>query len=221
MGIPPENFLVVLHNRIYKNNLNKALDICYKEDVRPRVIWQGEFNVYSKWEQVQSLIQKIPHKNYILYAETDEFHEYEMPLNELIYECSRNHWWIVRGKFVDRLSEDGGLNPIEENPSLFKQFPIKCDSSNIWNGGGNALFKVMLFKPNVKLTSGAHQPSGFIIQDKVHPRLQKVHHFRWTNSTRVKYERRKQYVSGHSNANPIVEYLNNNDKIKLEDVNIV
>jgi hypothetical protein len=90
-------------------------------------IVRREIKEKYNWEYVTQLYNetKLMHPNdWWIVSDDDEFHIYSKPLKEIILDCERNGWELVRGGFVDRIGIDGTFPEINNNQNIFKQFPL-------------------------------------------------------------------------------------------------
>ena len=64
------------------------------------------------WEYVTQLYNEtkmlFPNDWWIV-SDDDEFHVYSKNLNDIIEDCEKNGWQLVRGGFIDRIGPDGGF----------------------------------------------------------------------------------------------------------------
>lgn len=168
------------------------------------------------WETVTSIYNAIKdlHPNdWWVVSDDDEFHLYSKPLNEIIKDCDKNGWNIVRGGFVDRIGEDGKFNeikPFESKQNIFSQFPMagffRYPMSKACPN------KICVVKGNVEITNGQHYAkSGTktlwgpqLDNKKIAPidtHNVQVHHFKWdsTSIDRIKAvaDIKKDYAYSH------------------------
>jgi hypothetical protein len=144
------------------------------------------------WEYVTELYNeaKLIHPNdWWIVCDDDEFHSYSKPLYEIIMNCEINGWKMVRGGFIDRVSEDGKLIPIHPTNNIFEQFP-KAGFFRYPMSGANPN-KVCLMLGSVELTAGQHYANldghtTWRWQGWNHPLIAPideysvhVHHFKW------------------------------------------
>ena len=144
------------------------------------------------WEYVTQLYNetKSKHPNdWWIIADDDEFHSYSKPLFQIIADCDKNGWEIVRGGFIDRIGLNGEFSEINEDENIFEQFP---------NAGffrypmsGACPNKICIVKGNIEITSGQHyakinEHTTWRWQGWNHPLIApideysvQVHHFKW------------------------------------------
>lgn len=201
----------------YSNYVDKICFVVYNTDERPRFheevqeniqdydnvsIVKIEYNRIFDWEKVTMLYNSITNENpedWWVIADIDEFHLYpENSLNLLISDCEKNGWDLVRGGFIDRIGEEGNLVEIDNNKSIWEQFPsagfFRYPMSNACPN------KICVKKGYVELTSGQHYAkindmTTWRFQGWNHPLIApyqthsvQVHHFKWdsTSSKRVR-----------------------------------
>jgi hypothetical protein len=123
---------------------------------------------------------KYKHKyKAIVWADFDEFHEFPQPLSEIVDLMYFKDISVIGGKFVDRVSRSGQLQPVLDGIPIWSQFPIGCNFSlKVLKASDK---KVILTHPNVKLTPGNHGVYGTEFVNWWPQRLP-VHHFKWDSS---------------------------------------
>ena len=190
---------------IYVSELNPSLEeeimevlLDYPDVVVIDVINNRKFD----WDKVTELYNKTKAKkpdDWWIIADVDEFHLYPKDdLKELIEDCEKNGWEIVRGGFIDRIGEDGEFSPIEKKSSIFKQFPnagfFRYPMSQACPN------KICVMKGYIELTGGQHYAkingaTTWRWQGWSHPLIApyekysvQVHHFKWdeTSIERIK-----------------------------------
>jgi hypothetical protein len=145
------------------------------------------------WEKVTQLYNFIKMKNqsdWFVIADIDEFHLYPNDsLHNLIYDCERNNWDIVRGGFIDRIGIDGTFPELQSDESIWRQFPnagfFRYPMSKACPN------KICVMKGYVDITSGQHyakinDQTTWRWQGWLHPLIApiethsvQVHHFKW------------------------------------------
>jgi hypothetical protein len=152
------------------------------------------------WDKVTQIYNytKSKHPNdWWVVADIDEFHLYPNDnLKDLIDVCEKNGYELVRGGFIDRIGPNGSFPELQNDISLWEQFP----NSGFFRfpmSGANPN-KVCVMKGHVELTSGQHYAKldGYTTwkwQGWNHPLIYnldyvQVHHFKWdkTSIDRIK-----------------------------------
>ena len=182
------------------------------------------------WETVTKLYNRIKllHPNdWWIVADDDEFHIYSKPLNQIILDCERNGWQMVRGGFVDRIGLDGEFSELKDNTDIFEQFPIAGFFRYPMSGA--CPNKVCIMKGHIELTSGQHyakinEQTTWRWQGWNHPLIAtvdeynvQVHHFKW-DSTCV--DRIKAVADIKTDYSYSTEYQQMYDAIKLNNFKI-
>ena len=234
-----EIFIGVHRNSLSDGDYNRLVQIT--NDIGCGIYKEYDFPLYH-WTEVTKIYNEIkllkPNEWWIV-SDDDEFHHYQNPLNDIIDKCEDENWKFVTGAFLDRVSEDGSLNRVERDVSIFGQFPL----------GGMFRFlvskacpnKVVISKGDVQISSGQHYA---IIDGKEvrieggsdtasgidHPRrcdymweFTQVHHFKWDESLKSRLEQivdiDKKYTYGWEYQLLIDYFKNNNNKIDVGDKN--
>ena len=143
------------------------------------------------WEKVTQLynfVKNTQPNDWWVIADIDEFHLYpDDNLRKVINDCEENGWDVVRGGFIDRIGDDGTFPEINDDKSLFEQFPItgffRYPMSKACPN------KICITKGYVEITPGQHYAkidgqTTWKWQGWNHPLINpqdyvQVHHFKW------------------------------------------
>jgi len=169
------------------------------------------------WEYVTELYNEtkmlFPDDWWIV-SDDDEFHVYSKPLNEIILDCERNGWQLVRGGFIDRIGQTGDFPKINKKENIFEQFPVAGFFRYPMSGA--CPNKVCIMKGHIEITPGQHYAkidgqTTWKWQGWNHPLIApvndynvQVNHFKW-DSTCV--ERIKQVADIKKDYSFSDEYL--------------
>ena len=145
------------------------------------------------WEKVTqsyNYIKKDYPDDWWVIADIDEFHLYPKDnLKQLISDCEKNNWDIIRGGFVDRIGPEGEFSELQPNESIWKQYPnagfFRHPMSEACPN------KICVVKGYVEITNGQHYAkidghTTWRWQGWNHPLIApidthsiQVHHFKW------------------------------------------
>jgi hypothetical protein len=147
------------------------------------------------WEMVTALYNKTKmlHPNdWWVVADDDEFHKYSKDLYEIVSDCDKNGWELVRGGFIDRIGENGTFPEIDNDEDIFEQFPLAGFFRYPLSGA--CPNKICILKGYIELTPGQHYAKidGYTTwkwQGWNHPLIApvneynvQVHHFKWDST---------------------------------------
>jgi hypothetical protein len=147
------------------------------------------------WEVVTALYNKTKmlHPNdWWVVADDDEFHKYSKDLYEIVSDCDKNGWELVRGGFIDRIGENGTFPEIDNDEDIFEQFPLAGFFRYPLSGA--CPNKVCILKGYIELTPGQHYAkidghTTWKWQGWNHPLIApvneynvQVHHFKWDST---------------------------------------
>lgn len=183
--------IAVYETELYPNLTNEINDII-KNYENVNVVITIQDRIFD-WEKVTQLYNFIKSKNkneWYVIADIDEFHLYPNDnLHKLIYDCQENNWDIVRGGFIDRIGRGGDFVELEDNKSIWEQFPnagfFRYPMSKACPN------KICLMKGYVDVTPGQHYAkiddhTTWRWQGWNHPLIApvethsvQVHHFKW------------------------------------------
>ena len=147
------------------------------------------------WEMVTTLYNKTKmlHPNdWWVVADDDEFHKYSKDLYEIVSDCDKNGWELVRGGFIDRIGENGTFPEIDNDEDIFEQFPLAGFFRYPLSGA--CPNKICILKGHIELTPGQHYAkidghTTWKWQGWNHPSIApvdeynvQVHHFKWDST---------------------------------------
>jgi hypothetical protein len=147
------------------------------------------------WEMVTALYNKTKmlHPNdWWVVADDDEFHKYSKDLYEIVSDCDKNGWELVRGGFIDRIGENGTFPEIDNDEDIFEQFPLAGFFRYPLSGA--CPNKICILKGYIELTPGQHYAkidghTTWKWQGWNHPLIApvneynvQVHHFKWDST---------------------------------------
>jgi hypothetical protein len=245
----------------YQKYVDEIQIVCYNSDLYPTISVEvndivSKYNntsivkeVYERifdWERVTNLYNevKIKHKNdWWVVADIDEFHLYPNDnLQKLITECEENGWDLVRGGFIDRIGENGTFPLINNDESIWKQFPNMGFFRYLMSGA--CPNKICVMRGGVELSYGQHyaiigghttwrwQGWGHPLIAPIETYSVQVHHFKWdiTSIQRIKkvadlnkeYSYSKEYMMMYKElekSNFLIDIYNRNYMFELSYIN--
>jgi hypothetical protein len=210
-----DEMYVVVYEWEGSSTYNEVLKITKQFDKAKIIerVTKEKFN----WEYVTQLYNEtkmlFPNDWWIV-SDDDEFHIYSKPLNQIISDCERNGWELVRGGFIDRIGQTGNFPKINKKENIFEQFPVAGFFRYPMSGA--CPNKVCIMKGHIEITPGQHYAkidghTTWRWQGWNHPLIApideynvQVHHFKW-DSTCV--ERIKQVADIKKDYASSDEYL--------------
>mmetsp|Transcript_13730 Transcript_13730/g.23585 ORF Transcript_13730/g.23585 Transcript_13730/m.23585 type:complete len:341 (+) Transcript_13730:200-1222(+) len=214
MGVPSQNFLIILHSVRSENpKMKPLLKVMSSNHIYPKHIWVGEFlpaaklvaeldvlaahvgNDSNKWVVTTDadelhLIQPGPNDKTV--RQVPESSDVTADLLDVIADARAAGKVAITGHFVDRTTADCSLKDISAEPSIWKQFPRSEDiTKTVLKGCTN---KVLAHSAAYRAASGHHKMMNWtVLRDEgllwTDERFQ-VHHFKWIPSTIPKLELR-------------------------------
>ena len=205
-----DEMYVVVYEWEGSSTYNEVLKITKEFDTAKIVerVTKEKFN----WEYVTQLYNEtkmlFPNDWWVV-SDDDEFHIYSKPLKEIIKDCDRNGWELIRGGFIDRIGQVGNFPNINKKENIFEQFPVAGFFRYPMSGA--CPNKVCIMKGYIEITSGQHYAkidghTTWRWQGWNHPLIApieeynvQVHHFKWDSTCieRIKQvaDIRKDYAS--------------------------
>ena len=185
------------------------------------------------WEKVTQLynfVKNTQPNDWWVIADIDEFHLYpDDNLRKVINNCEENVWDFVRGGFIDRIGDDGTFPEINDDKSLFEQFPImgffRYPMSKACPN------KICITKGYVEITSGQHYAkidgqTTWKWQGWNHPLINsqdyvQVHHFKWDktcfNRIKAVADTKQTYSYSNEYATMFVSLMRSKFKIDVSN----
>jgi len=172
-------------------------------------------NVTDDYETVKDNVKKLKYyikkiikpKEWFVVADPDEFHEFPIPIHQIIEYCEKNKIRCHKGKFVDRLAKDGSIPKIKPHVPIEEQFPIQCDTAKLHLGHvrGRNQIKVVLIKG--PYFNSPHKHKNSCLHFPV-----KVHHYKWNNNSVSRLKHRAEMYKKHNilcweYSQAIIDYL--------------
>ena len=210
-----DEMYVVVYEWEGKNIYNEVSKIV-KEFDKAKIVQRVTKEKFN-WEYVTQLYNEtkmlFPNDWWVV-SDDDEFHIYSKPLQEIILDCERNGWELVRGGFIDRVGQVGDFPKINKKENIFEQFPVAGFFRYPMSGA--CPNKVCIMKGYIEITPGQHYAkidgqTTWRWQGWNHPLIApideynvQVHHFKW-DSTCV--ERIKQVADIKKDYSFSKEYL--------------
>ena len=188
-----DEMYVVVYEWEGSSTYNEVLKITKQFDKAKIVerVTKEKFN----WEYVTQLYNEtkmlFPDDWWIV-SDDDEFHIYSKQLNQIISDCERNGWELVRGGFIDRIGQTGNFPKINKKENIFEQFPVAGFFRYPMSGA--CPNKVCIMKGYIKITPGQHYAkidgqTTWRWQGWNHPLIApvneynvQVHHFKWDST---------------------------------------
>jgi hypothetical protein len=183
---------------VYQSAIHPSLINDVKEKIKDysnvKVVKTVEDRIFD-WNKVTALYNLIKSKkpnDWWVIADIDEFHLYPNDdLYDLIQDCEKNGWDIVRGGFIDRIGPDGEFSELSDDVEIFKQFPnmgfFRYPMSQACPN------KVCVIRGGIEITSGQHYAkingqTTWRWQGWNHPLINsdsyvQVHHFKWDSTS--------------------------------------
>lgn len=124
----------------------------------PHNSWPGQFTSNTKMIHYLESLYGLhdPHK-YIFHSDLDEVVDPDI-LRKAMAEMERGECDAISGAWQDRLTLDGSLNRVEllNDVKLEEQFPLRC-SYSVHFMPERTTKKIIVYRSNLRLTSGQHQ----------------------------------------------------------------
>ena len=205
-----DEMCVVVYEWEGSSTYNEVLKIA-KEFDKVKIVKRVTKEKFN-WEYVTQLYNEtkmlFPDDWWIV-SDDDEFHIYSKPLNQIISDCERNGWELVRGGFIDRVGQTGDFPKINKKENIFEQFPVAGFFR--YSMSEACPNKVCIMKGHIEITSGQHYAkidghTTWRWQGWNHPLIApveeynvQVHHLKWDSTCieRIKQvaDIRKDYAS--------------------------
>eukprot|EP01102_Stenamoeba_stenopodia_P012744 TRINITY_DN4051_c0_g4_i1.p1 TRINITY_DN4051_c0_g4~~TRINITY_DN4051_c0_g4_i1.p1 ORF type:complete len:365 (+),score=54.60 TRINITY_DN4051_c0_g4_i1:141-1235(+) len=195
LGIPIENFRIVLHTRdVNGGAFSSCLSKLQSFGIEPYRVTNESFDLWTFPRHYNALMTNISHEDWVVPVDMDEIYWFpDANLGKFVASLERDGYSFAAGLFVDRVSSNGALTFIQPSPSLFEQYPLECQ---LWQISHAIYQKVIVHRGYVRVSAGHHA----IHQDlratnsedidfnftRGHPTPLPVYHFKWSSSVLYK-----------------------------------
>ena len=206
LNIPTSNWKIILHQ---KSSCENSKSILNNEGINYEII--KDWNSDLKTSKVNEFIKTID-CGWLIYADLDEFFDYEENLYTLIDKCENMNIEFIKGIFIEKFAENFELKPITKESNIFSTFNTDPTEQlkKIINEHQN-ITKIMLIKIT-KIKKPQYYNTHRIIdleKYKQYDKLFKINHFRWS------------YYAKQCIRNKLTTYINKNEKDKIEHYNML
>ncbi|MFT3736029.1 MAG: hypothetical protein QM776_13555 [Rhodocyclaceae bacterium] len=156
---------------------------------KPHSVYACPFDAMSVRQHHESIQAQVAEEiPWIVWADIDEFHEFGLPLPDLVSALELHGFDYVRGRFVDRMARMG-FPPIQTTQSIWQQFPLGTDMTRSVLRG--LIDKIALSRSRIQVIPGHHAIREG--QSAVGmPGTIAVHHFKWDAGVVDRLQRRLQ-----------------------------
>jgi Glycosyl transferase family 2 len=161
---------------------------CSRLQVEPLPMLTIDFDARVVRNHHDRIQRQIAARDWIVWADIDEFQIYPEPLADVIEHAERNGEDAVGGEFVDRVDRSGLLRTFDPAMPIWEQYPIGCNLSAHVLGGFT--HKVALARSTVGITSGNHEVVADPEVFRWSTYLAAVHHFKWDSTVLARLTRR-------------------------------
>ena len=201
IGVEARNILVTVQMRS-ESKLDRVLNVL--DVLRSKGVYYdilvGEWSSESlMFHQAHKLLYCTRPDDWIIVADSDEFHEYpKRDVKLFLKELDSRNINIINGIFLDRVSSDGLLKELSFDSHIFEQFSLGCRLHKSFRLGTPK--KVMAFKGTLRINRGHHRvalcwfwnrrnyldltpwdscPPKIVTELKPYSKRLNVHHFKW------------------------------------------
>ncbi|MFJ5309817.1 hypothetical protein [Streptomyces sp. NPDC088350] len=168
---------------------DELLSVCEELIGPPTLISQGPWHeeVHS---QLRDHLRVRAGAGWHLIADSDEFHDYPVPVTDLIADAESVGSKVIGGLLFDRVAEDGAIRSWSVEEGLEKAYPLGGYLTPRLLGGNPG--KIVAAHSSVRLALGSHRN---LDASPINRPLVPVHHFKWREGVLPDLARR---VSEHT-----------------------
>lgn len=211
LGIEYENMLLTIQVNAYtkEEELRFLVRKLESRNIYYDIFWGNWTSESLMFHQAHKLFFCTEGTDWIVVADSDEFHEYPGGnLGEFVKRLELHGYNFATGIFLDRVTVSGSLTGMNDQLPLFKQFPLGCRLHRVLKLGTPK--KIMIFRGDLRINRGHHRLALCwfwkrrnqlhltpwsrcppLEREKILPYPDKlnVHHFKWMKG---QYEATKQ-----------------------------
>jgi len=230
LGIPKENFLLVLNSRSEcSKGMLRARRMLFEVGMQAQDIWIGEYTSQEKQARVRKLLDEyVKPEDWIVHSDADELHEYSQSLESVATELDLKNINAVQGPLIDRVSEDGILKEVSLDQSIWEQYPVECHVGpkilGLARGKSDIKIKLLMYRGYLRPNRGSGKIDNefkdlaqYIESDY------KIHHFKWTDDVLQRLQSRiftykRLKMDWWIESKRFIVYYKKHGRIRLEDV---
>jgi hypothetical protein len=163
LGVRAENFVIVVHMGTRATTNSEQVKTYLIASNIAFVEWWGEFTTGGKIFHLLHALQISRASDFVVWADLDEFHEFDATLRSLDYVSVYNFFVVngcntLAGHFIDRVAPNGALAEIQPDVDLQLQFPLRCNvTQQLLNAG---VRKTLLTSAALRADGGHHAVPG-------------------------------------------------------------
>lgn len=182
-----ERFIIAFHfpEHVPDERRNELQAVSRELGIIPTGTSTGPWHEHTN-PRLRDALRECAGDGWHLIADSDEFHAYPAPLDEMIAEAARSRTGTVGGLMLDRVTADGALTGWDPDTNgLDATYPLGGFLTHQLLRGDPR--KIVLAHSDVAMASGNHRAEGHRSTNR--PPVV-VHHFKWREGVRGDAERR-------------------------------
>jgi hypothetical protein len=181
-----ERFRLGFHfpDHVHADHRAQLQDVCRDLGIVPAVVSCGPWHEHTN-PQLIAVLRGLAGDGWHLLADSDEFHAYPSPLDQVLREAQTSGTGTVGGLMLDRVTADGALTGWDPGAGLDASYPLGGFLTHRLLQGDPR--KIVLAHHSVTVASGNHRAPGHRPANRP-PVL--VHHFKWRKGVREDLQRR-------------------------------
>ncbi|MFF6786840.1 glycosyltransferase family 2 protein [Streptomyces sp. NPDC012510] len=184
-----ERFLLAFHfpDHVAPERRHEVQAACRQLGIIPSAVSTGPWHEHTN-PRLRDALRERAGAGWHLLADSDEFHAYPAPLEDVIAEAERSGTGTAGGLMLDRVAADGALTGWKADDGLDATYPLGGFLTHRLLRGDPR--KIVLAHSSVSVASGNHRAEGHRPANQ--PPVV-VHHFKWRDGVRQDVERRAEH----------------------------
>jgi hypothetical protein len=181
-----ERFLLAFHfpDHVDAGRIMLLREACSELGIEPAAVSRGPWHEHTN-PQLRDELREQAGDGWHLLADSDEFHAYPAPLEELLREADLSGTGTVGGLMLDRVAGDGSLTGWDATDGLDAAYPLGGFLTHHLLRGDPR--KIVCAHSSVMVESGQHRARGHRPTNRP-PAV--VHHFKWRDGVKEDVQRR-------------------------------
>jgi hypothetical protein len=187
LGIERFHLAFHLPEHVDPDRRHQVQDACRDLGIVPNAVSCGPWHEHTNPRLRDALRQRVG-AGWHLLADSDEFHTYPAPLEEVIAAAEESGTGTAGGLMLDRVAADGFLTGWDPQQGLDAAYPLGAFLTHRLLRGDPR--KIVLAHSSVPVASGNHRAEGHRPANR--PPIM-VHHFKWRDGVHEDIERRARH----------------------------
>ena len=214
-----EFYIILQSNRGDNKRISDAQNILREFNITEKFTWMDDYYSPRLHQFMRRAIADMDKTGWMIPADIDEFHNFPLRAKLFLRDCDNRGINCVRGQLLDKVAQDGELNPIKKEIPIDRQFPFCADITKELAKGNTG--KITAFKKPLIPGKGNHAVTKKKWRTVYHGQIIDCHHFKWDSLAPGRVEKRfrcysEKKINWYKESERVYRYLQKRKKIMPE-----